>query len=700
MRFLLHFAAPLLWLAALAPAPALAGEVLVTVDAEHPAGPVNPLVFGQNFECADSRGIFSLPPDAPAPRTFEVGYAQGYWDPVGKRPAPGVVERMKSYPFGALRYPGGCLAHNFRWKDTIGPIEERGAKNWAFGVDEYLALCRALDCEPQFTVTDYAFEAKDIPQDAADLVEYLNMPATPQYPWAQRRAANGHPEPYGVKYFEIGNESDHGNHRCKPSRRYSPAEYADYFNATVAAMKKVDPSIRAGVVSFRPLSGGGDEVVMAGTAQAADFTVIHTYIPRVQAMKPAEAFVGAMSANAQLEHNLREFHRKMAEIAKPMPVAFTEFNINSPDPGPKAYRYSFLAGMQSTELFCKFLQPENKVELANYWLLLNGLYGVVVTLQGTPPAEYTGELIERKAVARFFETLRAHTGAEVLPVSLDGMPTVNAPASPGVLAARGDRFVPGDGPYVEQPIRYDLKALRDKGRQAEGSAGDRTLRVRLDAYQTEDYPVFGFVDRPADLPKDGAWQVEVNFEARFVPDDAARSDAASTAKLGFGMMDTRGWNATRCASAVYGVSTVREWTRFTGRLSLLDDSWRLALLVRLEGFNGPLSGSLEFRDLRVGARAAGHFPAYPALSAFATRSADGGKLHLLVFNRTIDAAIPVNIRLDGFAAGAAQTETLYQEDVGAVEYFPVAADRAEADDGRFRRLLPPHSLTAFTFERD
>lgn len=94
------------------------------------------------------------------------------------------------------------------------------------------------------------------------------MPATPQYPWAQRRAANGRPEPYHVKYFEIGNESIHGNHANKPFRRYTPEQYVKYFNATVGAMKKVDPSILAGYV-MDDAGGSWDPIVARGCAAAA-----------------------------------------------------------------------------------------------------------------------------------------------------------------------------------------------------------------------------------------------------------------------------------------------------------------------------------------------------------------------------------------------------------------------------------------------
>ena len=120
------------------------------------------------------------------------------------------------------------MSNLFTWKDTIGPKEQRtttiAGNNFysaagetpvdpAFGVDEAMKwIYDDLDSEAIFV---YGF-GRGNPQDAADLVEYLNAPNDGSNPnggvdWAAARAENGHEEPYGVIRFELGNEfSDTG----------------------------------------------------------------------------------------------------------------------------------------------------------------------------------------------------------------------------------------------------------------------------------------------------------------------------------------------------------------------------------------------------------------------------------------------------------------------------------------------------------
>lgn len=672
-----------------------AEEVTITVDAARNRGPVRELVFGQNIECGDSRGVFSLPADAPTPRPFEVTWGQGYWDPVNNRPDPAVVEIMKALPFGALRYPGGCLAHNFRWKESVGPLENRGSHIWKFGLDEYLAVCAALQCEPQIIVTDYGLDAAEIPQDAADLVEYLNMPAEPKYPWAMKRAANGHKEPYGVKYFEIGNESYHGNHANKPFRRFTEQEYARYFNATVAAMKKVDPSIKTGYV-MDGIESPWNPVVAKECASLADFAVVHSYYPQIDALGPEPAFKAAMAGGPQFDHMLEEFRKIIRLGGRELPIGLTEFNVRSIAPGPNAWRFSFLAGMQNAETWCKLIQPGENILMANYWSLLNAMYGVVVTLPGAkvPPA---GKSVEYKAAARFFRTLKSFTGAELVGCTVTGAPKFEAAAAPGVLASHGDKLVAEGGQTINVPIeKYELSRFKpfENNLRVSGSREKRDLTVEIRDFGKEAYPVFAFARRPASIPAGTAWNAAVSFEARFVP----APDSTGSATLGFGFMDARGWEATRCAAAVYGVNTAREWTKFSHPLQMLGDSERLALLVRFQHMNGKLSGKLEFRNIEITARPAGHFPAYPGISAYATKSADGKKLFVIVFNRSYDQAIPVRIKLDHFKAAKVSREELFQENVATVKDFDPTRKQEAATGDALRFRLPPHSMTALAFE--
>lgn len=126
-----------------------------------------------------------------------------------------------------VRFPGGCfvegdkLANAFRWKTTIGDISER-VPHWnlwgywstnGLGLHEYLQMCEDLGAEPMYVINCGMSHSDHVPmesmqewiQDALDVVEYANGPVTSR--WGALRAKNGHPEPFHLKYLEIGNEN-------------------------------------------------------------------------------------------------------------------------------------------------------------------------------------------------------------------------------------------------------------------------------------------------------------------------------------------------------------------------------------------------------------------------------------------------------------------------------------------------------------
>lgn len=129
------------------------------------------------------------------------------------------TQLYKQAGFGSIRYPGGTISNLFNWKTTLGPKEERkdqihgfynnpgqGGITPNFGIGEIADFASQVDSEIVYVYSLGRGNA----QDAADLVEYLNaeVGTNPNggIDWAQVRADNGHPEPYHVRYFEIGNE--------------------------------------------------------------------------------------------------------------------------------------------------------------------------------------------------------------------------------------------------------------------------------------------------------------------------------------------------------------------------------------------------------------------------------------------------------------------------------------------------------------
>lgn len=133
-----------------------------------------------------------------------------------------------------MRFPGGCLVHGnglgnmYHWKDTIGPIEQRRQQKniWNYhqsmglGYFEYFQFCEDIGAKPLPVVpagvccqnSGHGIGQAGLPleqmddyiQDVLDLIEWANGPA--DSPWGAKRAAAGHPEPFGLEYVGVGNE--------------------------------------------------------------------------------------------------------------------------------------------------------------------------------------------------------------------------------------------------------------------------------------------------------------------------------------------------------------------------------------------------------------------------------------------------------------------------------------------------------------
>jgi alpha-L-arabinofuranosidase len=153
-------------------------------------------------------------------------------------------EKLAALKLKFVQFPGGCTAEScgidtcWNWKNSIGPLEERPGStrnNWNykndlyFGMDEYLQLCEDLGAEAVYVTSSGISETPHSPlygvcptdkmnpiiSDILDLLEYCNGSATTK--WGSKRAANGHPKPYNLKYIEIGNENG-----WETAKEYSP----------------------------------------------------------------------------------------------------------------------------------------------------------------------------------------------------------------------------------------------------------------------------------------------------------------------------------------------------------------------------------------------------------------------------------------------------------------------------------------------
>ena len=186
---------------------------------------------------------------------------------------PEAVEVTKRVKPGLIRFPGGCFASFYDWRDGVGPYSERkpnesyfwGGQNYNdIGTAEFAMLCKSVAAEMMLCVNVHhpwkqsyehykgALQGRDFPQftslsegakAAADWVAYCNLSAG-SHPMADLRVKHGYKEPFNVRYWELDNEV---------SRWFEAKDYAWAAVIYSRAMKAADPSIKIGMVSY----GGG-----------------------------------------------------------------------------------------------------------------------------------------------------------------------------------------------------------------------------------------------------------------------------------------------------------------------------------------------------------------------------------------------------------------------------------------------------------
>jgi len=156
---------------------------------------------------------------------------------------PDLLQALRDLAPPFIRWPGGSFASTYKWKDGIGShVSRRYTPNvfwggysdyYGFGTDEFMGLCRKLGSEPLIVLPAPGVSPEQL-QYAMDWVHYLNDPPTTE--WGKVRASNGHPEPYGVRYFQIDNEPMNNG--------FTPDRYAEIVNLYGSRLRQIAPGAR------------------------------------------------------------------------------------------------------------------------------------------------------------------------------------------------------------------------------------------------------------------------------------------------------------------------------------------------------------------------------------------------------------------------------------------------------------------------
>ena len=242
-------------------------ESSIEIDLNRTIGKASPFLLGQFIEHLE-RCIYD-----------------GIWTKDGSELRQDTLDLIKQLNPPIIRYPGGNFASGYHWEDGIGPKNKRPHRHDAawqaeesnlVGTDEFLAFSELIGTVPLMVVND----GSGTPEEAARWVAYCNSSETSEQ--GKRRAANGHPQPYKVKYWGIGNEV-WGAWQIGTT---TAEEYTQRLLQFIKAMKAVDPSIILVAVGNHPLTDEPDDPaalwnkeVLSKAGDQIDYLSWHIYQP-------------------------------------------------------------------------------------------------------------------------------------------------------------------------------------------------------------------------------------------------------------------------------------------------------------------------------------------------------------------------------------------------------------------------------------
>lgn len=327
---------------------------------------------------------------------------------------PDVVTAVRALKPRIIRFGGSAVDEpgfgDFEWKDTVGDPDRRkpfrawgGLQPTGPGLEEFVQFCRAVETEPLLC----ARFSNRRPRDAADQVEYFN--GATNTPMGALRMRNGHPEPYRVKYWQVGNE------------RQSP-EYDTQAAAFCQAMKAVDPNIRL-------MSSFPTPAMLRNAGAYFDYVCPHHYTPDL----------------AACENDFEQIRRLLKANAPGLNIkaGVTEWNTTAGDWGLRRGMLMTLANALACSRYHNLLHRQcDLVEIANRSNLANSFCSGIIQTDNhrlyKTPTYYAQQLYATLAGDR---PLKIDAGAPIY-MGLDFSATLKADGSEVVIFAVNDTLEP------------------------------------------------------------------------------------------------------------------------------------------------------------------------------------------------------------------------------------------------------------------
>ncbi|MDF2644795.1 MAG: alpha-L-arabinofuranosidase [Paenibacillus sp.] len=292
-----------------------------------------------------------------------------------------VVDMTRDLNAGMMRLAGNYISA-YHWQQAIGAMYERpcvvneawgGWTNKYFGTDEFIGFCRELKVEPLICVND----GSGTPEEAAEWIEYCNGDA--DTPMGKLRAANGHVEPYGVKYWEIGNEvwGPWQVGHC------SAEQFAERCTRFAQSMKAVDSGIV--LLACGDTKMDWNKTLIERAAEHIDYLTLHLYhgynrfgmndrTPKEERYKAMVSFPEWTRESIQ---HTREMFRSSERYAH-LKLAITEYNtMYYPNIIRKGLpnEHTLEAAAANAANLNEFIRNSDLIEIGSFSDLVNGWLG-------------------------------------------------------------------------------------------------------------------------------------------------------------------------------------------------------------------------------------------------------------------------------------------------------------------------------------
>ena len=306
-----------------------------------------------------------------------------------------VLEKIEALQPAFVRWPGGNVAQDYHWEWGVGPLDERPVwvnMSWDndpepsdFGTLEYLRFCETVGAEPNIVVNadgrgatvgeaaalraagldirDHSRRAT--PQEAANWVEYVNGDSSTQF--GSLRERHGRSEPFGVVYWEIGNEIWGDWVRGHSDA----ATYAATARRYIRAMKAVDPSIR--IIAVGDEDPEWNRTVLKEIGGEIDFLAIHHYRPKVDDPPGFPALMARPLRYERLYGAIREMIREIVP-GREVGVALNEWNTTFGIPR----QHTMESALYGARLMNVFERQGDLIRMSAVSDLVNGWPGGVI----------------------------------------------------------------------------------------------------------------------------------------------------------------------------------------------------------------------------------------------------------------------------------------------------------------------------------